>query len=410
MNAPSPARRPVTVVVPLPPTYRGGTEEYAYRLVQRFSESGPVRVLTTRVRYTPETGAIGTGSAEVEMLPARELLQRPLVLPGAARRRFRAAAARGEVVQLHMPFPFVESAVVAAARKAGVPTVLTYHMDADLGGASGVPGSGVVTRAYRRLSAVPALEASDAVVSNSRGYAEASPVLSRFLAKTRVIPKGVDLARLGIRDRSRPEPRPACVRPEWVSGGGESILFVGRLVLYKGVPLLLEAARGLFADRPRLHLLIAGRGPLEGRLRERARALGIAERVHFLGFVPDAELGALYQASRVVCGPSIGRLESTATALEEAAALGTPVVGSDLPGTSETVPHDGRRGILVPPGEAEALARAIDRLLDEERPPPPAHVRTWDDTARDYLELFRELGARWPPAERARPMAIPSAG
>jgi glycosyltransferase involved in cell wall biosynthesis len=381
---------PVTVVVPLPPTYRGGTEEYAYQLVRRYADHGPVTTLATTVRYTPSTGAIDLGNAKLELLGAREIMQRPLLLGLGPRRRLRTAIRGASVLQLHMPFPMVEAPSVRWAGRAGVPTVLTYHMDADLSGASKMPGAGLVTPAYRRLSAFPALAHCDVVVSNSRGYAEASPVLSRYLSKVRVIAKGADPDRLGLHGpggRERPPSVPVDVT-------GKTVLFVGRLVPYKGVSVLLEAAELLAREGVPLTVLIAGRGPLLEELKAEAARRGLGSAVRFLGFVPDAEIGALYRFADVVCCPSVTTLESSATALEEAAMCGTPVAGSDLPGAAESIPHDGTRGILVPPRDPTALANALRRLLGQARPEGPAPIRTWDDVARDYERLFAELGVR----------------
>jgi glycosyltransferase involved in cell wall biosynthesis len=383
---------PVTVVVPLPPTYRGGTEEYAYQLVRRYADHRPTSALATTVRYTPATGAIDLGKATFELLAAREVMQRPLLIGRAPRQRLRAAVASASVLQLHMPFPLVESPVVRWAKTAGVPTVLTYHMDADLAGASKVPGAGLVTPAYRRLSAFPALAHCDVVVSNSRGYAEASPVLSRYLPKVRVIAKGADAGRLGLGVAAsglRPTSVPADVT-------GKTVVFVGRLVPYKGVSVLLEAAALLRREGVAFTVLIAGRGPLLEELTAESARRGLGDWVRFLGFVPDEQIGDLYRFADVVCCPSIGTLESSATTLEEAAMCGTPVAGSDLPGASESIPHDGTRGILVPPRDATALANALRRLLGQERPSGPAPVRTWEDVAHDYERLFAELGAAAP--------------
>jgi glycosyltransferase involved in cell wall biosynthesis len=382
----------VAVVTPLPPTYRGGTEEYSYQLVRRFAEHRTVTALATTVRYTPALGSIDIGRARLELLPARETMQRPLLIGRAPRRKLRDAIAAASVVQLHMPFPMVEAPVVRWARQAGVPSVLTYHMDADLSGASSTPGAGLVTPAYRRLSAFPALAGCDVVVSNSRGYAEASPVLSRYLPKVRVIAKGADPDRLGLgrpSARRRPSSVPADVK-------GPTVAFVGRLVPYKGVSVLLEATYRLLRDGQPVTVLIAGRGPLLEELKAEATRQGLGEAVRFLGFVPDEEVGDLYRFADVVCCPSIGTLESSATALEEAAMCGTPVVGSDLPGASESIPHDGTRGLLVPPRDADALAHALRRLLGQERPTGTPPVRTWDDVAREYEALFDEFGARAP--------------
>jgi len=118
-------RSPMTVVVPLPPSYRGGTEEYAYRLAHRFSQDRPVRVLTTTVRWKPEAPALDAGRASVERLGARELFERPLLVSPSVRRYLKERIAASSVLQLHMPFPLVEHAAVRAAARAGIPSVLT---------------------------------------------------------------------------------------------------------------------------------------------------------------------------------------------------------------------------------------------------------------------------------------------
>lgn len=392
---------PVLVLVPLPPTYRGGTEEYAYRLALRFARHWPVRILTTTVDPTPNSPPLDTGTIPIERLDAREIFQRPL-LRGSANARLKAAVEGARLVQVHMPFPFVERRAVRWAKAAGVPVVLTYHMDADLGGAGGAPGSGIVTQGYRRLSAHPALREADRVVANSRGYAEASPVLSRYLDKLRVIPKGVDLARLGLVGPvpgGRAEPGDALLPGGKVSE--HRVLFVGRMVPYKGLPVLLDAVARLGDSVPDLKVYLAGKGPERPALEARAQKLGLAERVRFLGFVPDERLGELYRSADVVACPSVGRLESTPTTLEEGAALGTPILGSDLPGAGEALPHDGVHGLLCPPGDVEAVARALERLLLQARPPYPGPPRTWDQTAAEYAALFEELGVL-PPEDAVR--------
>jgi|HubBroStandDraft_1064217.scaffolds.fasta_scaffold01451_7 glycosyltransferase involved in cell wall biosynthesis len=386
------AERPITVVVPLPPSYRGGTEEYAYRLVHDFSALAPTQVVTTTMRWDPGSDPLDVGQARVARLPVRDIFQRPLLLNRRARGSLWAAARASRVLQLHMPFPLVEAPAVRAAHRAGVPSVLTYHMDADLGSAEGGPGAGVVTRMYRRFSAHPALDACDAVVSNSRGYAEASPVLSRHLAKVRVIAKGVDPARLGFGREAPDRAPPGVVAGANIPADRRRILFVGRLVPYKGVPVLLDGCAQLVANGRKFTLLIAGRGPSRETLEAHVARLGLEDHVRFLGFVPDEELGDLYRYSDLVVVPSVTSLESTATALEEAVACGVPVVGTNLPGTDENVPNDGLLGRLVPPSRPAELAAAMDRMLDVPRPPRPSRIRTWGDVARDYLLLFRELG------------------
>ncbi|HXQ48199.1 MAG TPA: glycosyltransferase [Thermoplasmata archaeon] len=365
--APAGPVRPITVVVPLPPSYRGGTEEYAYRLIEQYSRTEPVQVLTTRVRVNDNAAALSVGSASVTSLNGRELFERPLVSGAAAWRTLRDAVTASRVVQLHMPFPFVERRVCRWAQAAGVPTVLTYHMDAEFG-TSRV--AGLVTWAYRTFSSVPALQRCDVVVSNSLGYARASPVLTRFLPKVRVIFQGIDASRL-VATAPGGEP---LLRP--TDASARKVVFIGRLVPYKGLPYLLEAVAKLRKGGEAVELFIAGKGPAMAELRSRADALGLPPAVQFLGFVPDDDLPRLYREADVVVSSSISLLESTPITLMEAMAIGTPVVGTSLPGADETLPNDGIYGRLVPPKDSDALAEAIRALVHRSRPARAIAVRS----------------------------------
>jgi glycosyltransferase involved in cell wall biosynthesis len=384
--------KPITVFVPLPPSYRGGTEEYAYRVAARIAEVWPLRIVTTTVRWSPGADVLPTGRATVEFLRAREIFQRPLITSRASRRRIRELVGSSSLVQVHMPFPRVERWVARWGAEAGIPTVFTYHMDADFGAATGRRSAGIVTSAYRGLSARPALRAATAVVSNSRGYANASPVLRNFPDKIHAIAKGIDPGRFGLGEGHGSSPtfdvnaRWADIRPP-----AKRLLFVGRLVPYKGLSVLIEAVHRLQQRGNDLRLFIAGRGPEESRLKTQVAARGLQEVVRFLGFVPDPELASLYRGADVAVCPSLSLLESTPTSLEEATALGVPIVGSSLPGADEALPNDGVRGLLTPPGDVEALAQALERMTRVPRPSPPAKPRTWVETAEDYQKLMAAL-------------------
>lgn len=385
--APAPERGLLTVIVPMPPSYRGGTEEYAYQLTRAYSERRPVHVVTTSARWNGGENSLSIGTATLERLPAREILERPVVVGPTAASQLKQAVERASAVQLHMPFPWVERRVTAWAQHAHVPSVLTYHMDAEFGANPRSVSSRFITGAYRRISAHAALRRCTRVVSNSLGYAKASPVLSRYLDKVAVIYQGVDLDRL-----HEVGPGAATLPPR--SPGIARVVFIGRLVGYKGVPDLLSATAQLVAQGRHLELLIGGKGPQAEELKAQSHALGLDPVARFLGFVPDGAVGRLYQEADVVVCPSISLLESTPITLQEAMAFGTPVIGTTLPGTEETVPNDGRRGRLVDPHDVPALAAALGQLLDAGRPPTHGTARTWNDTARDYLALFDELEGR----------------
>jgi glycosyltransferase involved in cell wall biosynthesis len=163
----------------------------------------------------------------------------------------------------------------------------------------------------------------------------------------------IRVVRLGI-----PAPatgRVAAIRGELGLAGDDFLcVIVGTLEARKGHLLALEV---LAALDERVKLLIAGRGELEGALRERAAALGVEARVHLLGF--RADINALLRECNALLCPST--LEATPYVILEAMAAGLPVVASRIYGIPELV-LDGETGILVDPGAREGFVGAIAAL------------------------------------------------
>ncbi len=141
----------------------------------------------------------------------------------------------------------------------------------------------------------------------------------------------------------------------------DRMLFVGRLNRQKGLDDLLQA---MVRARRRWTLDIVGNGPDAETLRDRARELGVADRVAWLGHLPQTELAPLYQRSAAVVIPSTD--EGLGLVGVEAALCETPAVGYASGGLTDVV-QDGVTGWLVPGGDIGALAHAIDGVVD--RPP-----------------------------------------
>jgi glycosyltransferase involved in cell wall biosynthesis len=147
--------------------------------------------------------------------------------------------------------------------------------------------------------------------------------------------------------------------------------FVGSLRPEKRVDLILTAAATLLRER-KLHLAIVGAGPEEAVLRDQARAAGIADAVTFLGFRPDAtSLAAGFDVAVLASDR-----EGAPLTLLEYMALARPVVATSVGGIPEIV-EEGRQAVLVPPGDAAALAGAVGRLLDD----PAERVRLGAEAA-----------------------------
>ena len=135
---------------------------------------------------------------------------------------------------------------------------------------------------------------------------------------------------------------------------------MARLDDQKGHRHLIDAMGILASRRPNLVTLIAGDGPLEQSLRAQCAALGITDRVRFLGYRRD--VAELFEAADVVVLPSL--YEGLPLVAIEALAAGRPMVATEVDGTPEVVIHE-RTGLLVPPANPVAMAAAIERLLDD---------------------------------------------
>jgi len=169
-----------------------------------------------------------------------------------------------------------------------------------------------------------------------------------------VIPIGLDLARFRHGPAS-----PERLREKLAIPPGAPLLgIVGRLVPIKDHPTLFQALALLQTHDPPPHLIVAGDGERREALQRLAQDLGLASRIHFLGWRNDLE-AILSELDVVIC---CSKNEGTPVALIEAMAAGVPVLSTEVGGVGDLIVH-GETGWLVPPGHPSALARAIRELL-----------------------------------------------
>jgi glycosyltransferase involved in cell wall biosynthesis len=160
-----------------------------------------------------------------------------------------------------------------------------------------------------------------------------------------VVPPGIDL------DVFRPA--------DHAPAGPPSVLFLAGLERRKGVDTLLDAFATIAPAHPDVRLRVAGKGSLEDEVRARAAREPLAGRVEILGQVDRPDVPGLLRESTLLCMPSLG--EPLGMSALEALASGLPVVVTDSGGLADLVPDEGSR--KVAPGDAPALARALDELL-----------------------------------------------
>lgn len=144
-----------------------------------------------------------------------------------------------------------------------------------------------------------------------------------------------------------------------VGGRPVELLFVGRLDQVKGVLVLFDAVAGLVAEGRDVRLTLVGDGPQRADLERRTKELGLGARVEFAGYRSQAEVQEHLAAADVFVLPSFA--EGVPVSLMEAMARATPVVATNVGGVTELV-RDGVNGLVVAPGDVDALAAAIARL------------------------------------------------
>lgn len=282
---------------------------------------------------------------------------------------------RADVIVIHEPNPI--ALVANAVCRPKVPTVVWFHSE--------VVRPRVQYKTFYEPFLSFTLRRAARIVVSSPALAENARALRPYRGKCVVIPFGFDPERFaGV-------PVPAS------SSDAPVILFVGRLVEYKGVDVLLRALAGL----EHVRAVLVGDGPRRTALEELAADLGLGDgRVTFAGEVTDEQMARLYAACDLFVLPSVTRAEAFGVVQLEAMAAGKAVVSTSVPTGVPWVNQHERTGLVVPPGDVPALRAAIRRLLAD----PDLRVRMGREgrarVARDFtparmiqqmLALYREV-------------------
>lgn len=256
------------------------------------------------------------------------------------------AAVESDLLHFHFPYPFGETAWLFAGCK--LPYVVTYHSD--------IVRQKVLLRFYRPFMN-KFFQGAKRILATSGPLVEFSPVLSNYADKVKIVPLGIDSERFVL------TPGISAAKAK-IRGSRPMILFVGRLVYYKGVDVLIRAMKDIDAQ-----LIIIGQGPLESDLRRLTAELQLGERVSFLTDVSDELLPGYFHACDFLVLPSVASSEAFGIVQLEAFACGKPVISTSLPTGVPYVNRHGVTGLVAPPGDVKALSAAIKHLLNngEER-------------------------------------------
>ncbi|MGH3386853.1 MAG: glycosyltransferase family 4 protein, partial [Nocardioidaceae bacterium] len=330
----------------------------------------------------------------VGWIPAREdrALARDIEATAALVERLRPA-----VLHAHSKHTNAQVAL-AVGRRYGIPVV--YEVRGFLEETWRSRGHSAETDVYRlaREAETSCMRQADVVVTLADVMRD--EIVSRGIASTsvEVVPNAVDQRFL------EPAPDPAPLRHRLgIPAGQVTVGLVTTLNEYEGVDTLVDAVALLRDKGAPVHLLVVGAGPAAAALHAQVAERGVTDAATFTGRVPFSEVAAYHAAIDLFCVPRadlpVCRLVTPLKPLE-AMAIGRPVVASDLPPLREIV-DPGHTGALVTPGDAVALAGAIEPLLydsdDRFRMGAAARHwvaehRTWDTAAVRYREIYDRLG------------------
>lgn len=181
------------------------------------------------------------------------------------------------------------------------------------------------------------------------------------------------------------------------------VLFVGRLVEWKGIDTLIRSISRVQTEITGMELFIVGEGPLDKSLKNLVQDLNLGETVHFCGKVTDKELTRLYDSASVLVLPSKPYkglvMEGLGVVLLEAMSRDVPVIGSDVGGITDII-EDGKNGFLFPYESDELLAKKIIRILSDQELAAQFRLNgyetvrtrfTWDTISREFSDSYIQV-------------------
>lgn len=299
---------------------------------------------------------------------------------GSAFWRFYKLAKQADIIHYHYPWPFMD--LVHFLTGVTKPTLVTYHSD-------------IIRQIYLNKIYQPLmrkfLNCVDCIVATSPNYLATSKVLGNYKNKVRVIPIGIDLSTYQ---------KPGYEKMQfWQEKFGDKFfLFIGVIRYYKGLHILLEAAKGI--DYP---IVIVGAGPIENELKVKAKLLCLSN-VYFIGYQSDEDKFALLTLCYAVVFPSHLRSEAFGISLLEGAMFGKPLISSEI-GTGTTyINIANETGLVIPPSDANALQQAMIYLWENPniaaRMGNKARVRyyeffTADRMVQTYIDLYKEIQSNY---------------
>jgi rhamnosyl/mannosyltransferase len=334
----------------------GGTEQFIHQLACGLVKEGfkvDVLSLTSKNNVgTRETAGYLSHRARLDFEIASTGFSVSAIL------RFAELAKKADLIHYHFPWPFMD--ILHFACRIKKPTLVTYHSD--------VIRQKYWLKLYRPLKAF-FLKSVNRIVVTSPNYIRSSDILVNYKKKINIIP-------IGLNQKYYPTPSAQKMTFWRARLERKFFLFVGVLRYYKGLHILLEAAKG--CDYP---IVIVGSGPIEKELKLQAIKLGL-NNIHFLGYLLEEDKVALLILCFGVLFPSHLRSEAFGVSLLEGAMYGKPMISSEIGTGTSFINISGQTGLIVPPSDPLALRHAMQYIWE--------HPKEAEKMGRNAKKRFRK--------------------
>ncbi|VVB50998.1 D-inositol-3-phosphate glycosyltransferase [uncultured archaeon] len=330
------------------PPYRGGLESRVYDLSKWLvAHEEDVTVYTTSESSSPSSEVMDG----IKVARSKSLINF-FSAPWCPGTLFHLMSDDYDLIDVNLPDPPNMLFACAASYLRQKPLVVTYHADA-------IRTSAIyaLPMAAYNLLLKAALRRAVKIFATTQEYAKESPVLKNYLGKVVEAPSFIDPALFTAKAKGDPD-----IAARHKIAGKKIILFVGRLIGYKGLPVLLNSYATLKKEVPDAALIIVGEGPLLADLEKQVAQLGVSDVV-FAGKVSPKDLPTYYRAARVFALSSVSRQEAFGLVLVESMACGIPCVTTNFSGPSHVV---GDAGLVVPVNDSSAFSLALKRLLTDD--------------------------------------------
>ena len=261
-----------------------------------------------------------------------------------------------DIVHVHLPNPI---ASISALSNQSQNIVVSYHSD--------VIKDNIFAKSlnhlYTKLVLTPLLDRAKVIIATSPNYVAGSKILQKYKKKVRVVPYSVDLELFKLNKSNKK----TFLELKEKYKGKKIILFVGRLVPYKGLEFLIRAMPSIREEIKNIKLIIIGDGILKQQLEEMVSELGLDDCIEFIPGLHNEKLPPYYFAAELFVLPSIYKAEAFGIVQLEAMACGKPIVSTNVFGSGISYANkNGETGLVVPPRNPKQLSKAVIKILGGE--------------------------------------------